>query len=247
LNPIASGAATQQPPEEIDAMKLSFKNIVLLVLMLLSAGLGAALRPTIFMANERPPIDLKSMVPTAFGDWQEQLNMSAQIVDPQQQETLDRIYSQVLTRAFVNSQGYRIMLSIAYGKNQSKSLELHSPEVCYPAQGFAVADKQKATLNLLGKPIAATRLKANLGERHEPITYWNVIGTHITTSLVDKRLIDLRYTLTGRIPDGLLVRVSSIDKATDNAYAVQHQFATELMQAIAPENRDRFMGDINTN
>jgi EpsI family protein len=228
-------------------MKPSFKNIVLLVLMLLSAGLGAALRPTIFLADERPPIDLKAMVPTAFGNWQEQLDMSARIIDPQQQQTLDRIYSQTLTRTYINNQGYRIMLSIAYGKNQSKSMELHSPEVCYPAQGFAVEDKQKTTLNLLGKPIAATRLETNLGQRHEPVTYWNVIGSNVTTSLLDKRLTDLRYTLTGRIPDGILVRVSSIDKATDNAYAVQRQFAAELMQAIAPENRNRFMGEIKTN
>jgi len=99
----------------------------------------------------------------------------------------------------------------------------------------------------LGKPIAATRLETNLGQRHEPVTYWNVIGSNVTTSLLDKRLTDLRYTLTGRIPDGILVRVSSIDKATDNAYAVQRQFAAELMQAIAPENRNRFMGEIKTN
>jgi hypothetical protein len=37
-------------------MKLSIRNIALLALMLLSAGLGAALRPTISLADERPPI-----------------------------------------------------------------------------------------------------------------------------------------------------------------------------------------------
>ena len=240
MSPIVNGS------REPDAVKPSIKSMVLLALMLLSAGLGAALRPTIFLADERSPIDLKTMVPTAFGGWHELLNVSAQIIDPQQKETLDRIYSQILTRTFVNSQGYRIMLSIAYGKNQSKSLELHSPEVCYPAQGFAVTDKQTATLNILGKPIAATRLETNLGQRHELVTYWNVVGTNITTSLFDKRLVDLRYTLTGRIPDGILVRVSSIDRATDNAYAIQNQFAAELLLAIAPENRERFMGDVQT-
>ncbi len=67
-------------------MPLSAKNLILLVLMLVSAGLAMALRPHISLANERPPINLKAMVPTAFGDWQEQLNLSAQIVDPQQKE-----------------------------------------------------------------------------------------------------------------------------------------------------------------
>ena len=216
-----------------------------MALMLLSAGLGAALRPTNFLADERSPIDLKAMVPTAFGDWQEQLNMSAQIIDPEKQETLEKIYSQTLSRTFINSKGYSIMLSIAYGRNQSKSLELHSPEVCYPAQGFAVATKQQTTLDLLGKPVAATRMETNLGQRHELVTYWNVIGASVTTSLLNKRMVDLRYSLTGTIPDGILIRVSSIDRVTDNAYSIQKQFSTELIQAIAPENRDRFIGEIN--
>ncbi len=228
-------------------MVLSLKNIVLLALMLASAALGTVLRPTVFLADERAPIDLNAMVPTTFGDWREQLNMTAQIVDPQQQETLDRIYSQTLSRTFVNSAGYRIMLSIAYGKNQNKSLELHSPEVCYPAQGFQVASKQQATLNLLGKPIAATRLETSLGQRKEPVTYWNVIGDKVTTSMFSKRLIDFRYSITGRIPDGILVRVSSIDRFTDSAYAVQNQFLADMLQAISPQDRDRFVGYLSTN
>ena len=47
------------------------------------------------------------------------------------------------------------MLSIAYGKNQSDALQLHKPEICYPAQGFTLLAKQNTPLDLLGKPIAA--------------------------------------------------------------------------------------------
>ena len=224
-------------------MKLSLPNIVLLLLMLLSAGMASALRPTISLADERTPINLKAMVPTAFGDWQEQLNMSAAIVDPTQKELLDKIYSETLTRTYVNRAGYRIMLSIAYGKNQSDALQLHKPEVCYPAQGFALLAKQAGSLDLLGKPIAATRLQTRLGQRVEPITYWTVVGDHVTTGGIDKKLTEMRYAMTGRIPDGMLVRVSSIDPANDNAYAMQSQFSNQMLQAIAPDLRNRFAGD----
>ena len=224
-------------------MKLSLPNIVLLLLMLLSAGMASALRPTISLADERTPINLKAMVPTAFGDWQEQLNMSAAIVDPTQKELLDKIYSETLTRTYVNRAGYRIMLSIAYGKNQSDALQLHKPEVCYPAQGFALLAKQAGSLDLLGKPIAATRLQTRLGQRVEPITYWTVVGDHVTTGGIDKKLTEMRYAMTGRIPDGMLVRVSSIDPANDNAYAMQSQFSNQMLQSIAPDLRNRFAGD----
>jgi EpsI family protein len=224
-------------------MKISVPNVVLLLLMLLSAGMASALRPTISLADERTPISLKTMVPTAFGDWQEQRNVSAAIVDPTQTALLDKIYSETLTRTYVNKVGYRVMLSIAYGKNQSDALQLHKPEICYPAQGFVLLAKEAGTLDLLGKPIAAVRLQTKLGVRVEPITYWTVVGDHITKSGIDKKLTEMRYALTGRIPDGMLVRVSSIDTGTDNAYAMQGQFANQMVQAIAPDLRNRFAGD----
>ncbi len=224
-------------------MKFSVPNVVLLLLMLLSAGMASALRPTISLADERTPISLKTMVPSAFGDWQEQRNVSAAIVDPTQKELLDKIYSETLIRTYVNKAGYRVMLSIAYGKNQSDALQLHKPEICYPAQGFTLLAKEASTLDLMGKPIAATRLQTRLGQRVEPITYWTVVGDHITTSNIHKKLTEMRYAMTGRIPDGMLVRVSSIDPGTDNAYAMQGQFANQMVQAIAPELRNRFTGD----
>lgn len=221
---------------------MAIKNVMILAMMLFAACLGVALRANIILADELPPINLKTMVPIAFGGWLEQPNASVQIIDPQQKETLERIYSDTLSRTYVSRQGYRIMLSIAYGKNQSKALELHAPEICYPAQGFALLNKQKVTLDLPDSPILATRLRTNLDQRFEPITYWTVVGDHITTNALEKRLTEMRYAMHGRIPDGMLVRVSSIDKDTDNAYVIQDRFARDLIQAIAPDHRSRFAG-----
>ena len=225
-------------------MRWPLPYVALFLLMLLSAGVASALRPTISLADELPPISLKAMVPPAFGDWQEMPNMSAAIVDPSTQQLLDKIYSETLTRTYVNrSNGYRIMLSIAYGKNQSDVLQLHKPEVCYPAQGFQLRGKQIGTLDLQGNPIAAMRLQTSLGQRIEPITYWTVVGDHITKGGIDKKLIEMRYAMSGRIVDGMLVRVSSINAVTDNAYAMQSQFAKALVQAIGPDVRSRFAGE----
>lgn len=224
-------------------MKSSVKSIILLALMLLSAALGAALRPRISLADERAPIDLAAMVPTAFGDWREDVNLVAQVVNPQQKSVIDKIYSQTLSRSYTNKQGYRIMLSIAYGKNQSDALQLHKPEICYPAQGFQLLNKQAASLDLLGRPISAIQLETSLGRRFEPVTYWTVVADHITTSGIDKKLTEMRYALHGRIPDGMLVRLSSIDSEPTRAFAIQTQFATEMIRAIDPATQRRFVGN----
>lgn len=210
--------------------------------MLIVSALSNMLQPTIYMADERTPINLKEMIPKAFGDWREQPGVMTQIVNPEQEETLQKIYSETLTRTYVNSDGYRIMLSIAYGKNQKKGLELHKPEVCYPAQGFTVASKAAAPLDLLGRPISATKLVTNLGARHEPVTYWTVVGERVTTGSWSKRWVETRYGLENRIPDGMLVRVSSIDKNTDGAFEIQSKFSSALVGAISPAVRSRFAG-----
>ncbi len=226
-------------------MKVSIRNVVLLVLMLLSAGLAAALRPSISMADERPPINLKTMVPGAFGDWRQLERSGAYIIDPQTQQLLSTIYSETLTRTYVNSKGYQIMLSIAYGKNQSDALQLHKPEVCYPAQGFQLFDKHADRLNLADRAIPSTRLMTKLGQRQEPVTYWTVVGDHVTVGGIDKKLTEMRYAMADRIPDGMLIRVSSIDGNVDQAYLNQDQFSRDMLAAIAPADRERFSGKRN--
>lgn len=227
-------------------VKISIRNLILLVLMLASAGLAAALRPTISLADERPPIDLKAMVPASFGDWRLVERTGAYIVDPQTQQTLDKIYSETLSRTYVNSKGYQIMLSIAYGKNQSDALQLHKPEVCYPAQGFQLSDKRAASLELGTQTIPSTRLMTRLNLRQEPVTYWTVVGDHVTVGGIDKKFTEMRYAMNSRIPDGMLIRVSSIDGNPTDAYVLQDQFAREMVASIAPAHRGRFSGVTST-
>ena len=112
--------------------------IVLAALMCGASVAGIAARPSDRAADNGHAISLEAIVPGHFGDWGELPDQSAQIVNPQTKELLDKIYSQVLTRAYVNKEGYRIMLSMAYGDDQRGGLQAHRPEVCYPAQGFTL-------------------------------------------------------------------------------------------------------------
>jgi hypothetical protein len=54
-------------------------------------------------------------------------------------------------------------------------------------------------------------------------------------------VVQLEYALSKRIPDGLLVRVSSLG-APDEQFAVQQRFLVELIQAIPEAWRYRFVG-----
>jgi EpsI family protein len=155
---------------------------------------------------------------------------------------LDKLYTEILSRTYVNSSGYRIMLSLVYGSDQRGSLQAHKPEVCYPAQGFKLETNEPGRLVTPFGDIPVRRLYSHLGPRHEPVTYWFAVGGEAVLGTTQKRMVDLRYFLTGRIPDGLLFRVSSIDMDVARAHQMQDQFTNQLLQAASPADRMRLSG-----
>ncbi len=225
-------------------VNLWLRNFLLLILMLAASGLALALRPTHKIADQGSAMDLETMIPRTFGDWREEQQNAVRIVDPQQKELIDKIYTQTLSRTYVNNHGYRIMLSLAYGKDQRDTMQVHYPEVCYPAQGFSLQDKQMGTLATVRGTIPVTRILTNLGQRNEPVTYWTTVGDRVVQTGVQKKLAEMSYGLNGKIPDGMLIRISSIDAEAAHAYKMQTQFADQMLSALTPEHRQRLNGNL---
>lgn len=225
-------------------MNMWVKNFILLILMLAASGLALALRPTDKIAAHDPSLDLETIVPLEFGDWRAEKENRVAMVDPQQQEFIDQIYTQTLNRAYVNNKGYRIMLAIAYGDDQRDSMQMHYPEVCYPAQGFSLQGKEKGTLTTENGLIPVTRILTNLGQRNEPVTYWTTVGDQVFRGGVQKKLVEIGYGLNGKIPDGMLIRISSIDPEAPNAFQMQAQFADQMLGALTPKYRQKLNGNL---
>jgi EpsI family protein len=207
----------------------------LMALSCLAAGL---ITPTHLLAEANPRPKLEQAVPTSFGGWQEEKQQTAQIINPHNEEVINKIYAQTLSRTYVNQQGGRIMLSVAYGVDQRRGNEVHYPDVCYPAQGFEVTAAHVGTIPTPEGTLHVSRLETNLAnQRYEPLTYWTTIGNEITPGGMDKRMKELSFGIKGQIPDGLVFRVSSIDHDSPAAFALQEQFVQALVQALAPPNR----------
>jgi EpsI family protein len=207
------------------------------------ASVGAIVaRPSIKVADRNLAISLETMIPKRFGDWHDEPQRISQIINPQTQELLDKLYSQILTRTYVNSEGYRVMLSIAYGSDQRGALQAHKPEICYPAQGFKLHKTEALPLSTPIGTIPAQRLFTSLGPRQEPVTYWFTMGEKTVQSKLERRLVQLSYGLTGRIPDGLLFRISSIDGDQVRANRYHDLFVSQLLQVLPPSDRLRLSG-----
>jgi EpsI family protein len=213
-------------------------------LMGLAAAVGQALVPTRHLAQIRGAIRLDGNVPRKFADWEVDESARGAIINPQTEALLQRLYTEILERTYVNTKGQKVMLSIAYGADQSDpSVQLHYPEICYPAQGFKVQSQREDTLRLPLGTIAVRRLETNYaGQRPEPVTYWTMMGDLQSLGGFDKRWAEIRHGLRGEIVDGVLMRVSTIDADSQAAFQLQDRFVADLLSALPASTRHRLSG-----
>lgn len=209
--------------------------------MLIAAGLTFAITPREKVADSKPKIDLEILIPGQFGEWRIDKSVVPLQISPEVQANLDRIYNQILSRTYVNAKNERIMLSVAYGGDQSDSMQVHKPEICYPAQGFQILKQFDLDYQTGFGVIPVRRLIAAQGNRVEPITYWTTIGDRVAQGTA-RKIEQLKYGLTGKVPDGLLFRVSNISRDEAAAFAAQDDFIKALLGSQTPAQRVRIIG-----
>jgi EpsI family protein len=214
--------------------------------MLVAAGLALALTPTRKSADLNDKFDLGALIPKSFAEWRLDPTVVPIEPSPDLKAVIEKLYQQTLSRTYVNANGDRVMLSIAYGGDQSRSMAVHKPEVCYTAQGFQIVKDALGDMASRFGSIPVKRLVAVMGTRTEPITYWITTGDKVTRDGLAWRLTQLRYGLTGTIPDGLLFRVSTISKDEQASYAIQDSFSDELLAALSGRERGRLIGQLSS-
>lgn len=223
-------------------MHNSKRNIVLMIFMVMASVIAFYFHPTYKIADHEVKIDLNTIIPKTFGSWVLVQQQPGQIVNPQQKEILDRIYTQTLSRTYLNANGDLIMLSIAYGEDQSDAKQLHYPEVCYPAQGFQIKSTSYSTLLTDHGSIPVKRLVALNGQRSEPLTYWTTIGKKVVLGSKESKIEQVRYGFKGLIPDGLIFRVSTITEDIPAAYQLEADFVSSLVDVLPPDMLPRITG-----
>jgi EpsI family protein len=216
---------------------------VLGAMMVATSLATVAVTPTVKMSDGKPAMDLAALVPSQFGDWREERNTFASVVNPETEAALATIYTQTLARIYVNSAGEHILLSIAYGDDQrGEATQAHRPEICYTAQGFEIVSNDVDTLDVAGRHIPVRRLVAINGNRIEPITYWVTVGDRATLPGVGRKLSQLFYGLGGKVPDGVLFRVSAIERDKVAAFARQDRFVDDLFAAMGKPQMEKLAG-----
>lgn len=223
-------------------LRFSFKHIMVGLVMVGAVGLSYALTPKAKIADQRSKLDLETMIPQQFGDWKVDETIVPLQVSPDLQAALNKVYNQTLSRTYVNSKDERIMLSIAYGTDQSDNVQVHLPEGCYRGQGFAISKKTESVMQTLFGNIPVAKLVATREAREEPITYWVLVGGQIARDNWEMKKAKLKFALKGEVPDGILIRVSSITSDVNRGYELQREFSEAMLAALPANYRSRLIG-----
>ena len=231
--------AAAHAPEMGTGSKLHLTPLIVAVALIATAIAAPVLKPT---ADPAAAFDLEAAVPASFAGWRIDPDVAPVPPTPDVQDNLNRLYRQIVARTYINDRGESMMLTIAHGGDQSDALKAHRQEVCYRAQGFDIHRIERGSLQAAGRTVDVTRFLAIRGNRAEPVTYWFTMGDRVVLGRLERLKVQLAHGMRGRIPDGLLVRVSSLDTDPARAHAAQAAFAAALATAVPQQHAARLVG-----
>lgn len=185
---------------------------------------------------------LGALIATDIGPWRYTSPAGVIIAREEEGEAVDG-YDQVLTRTYDAPGLPTIMLLLAYGSTQGGSLQLHRPETCYPGQGFKLSDFTELNYQFRpGEEVHARRFTASRDDRVERIVYWTRISRSFPRNTAEEYAAIFSGVFNGVIPDGLLVRISTLGDNIRASDAAISQFATQMVKSSPPAGQTILLG-----
>ena len=215
------------------------RKVLLGISCLCAAGAAAARAPRehVDYLGERK---LHEIVPDRIGKWR--FITTSGLLVPTEDELSRALYSQLLTRVYSDGRNPPVMLLIAQSSRQTGVLQVHRPEICYPAGGYQLSPVEQMMLDLDDRKLLVNELTATADGIAEHIMYWTRIGDRLPSSWAEQRMAVALDNLRGKIPDAVLVRVSVQSSDKPGALSSMANFVSALINASEPAERRVLVG-----
>lgn len=186
---------------------------------------------------------LADIVPRAFGPWTAR-DVSDLVSARTEGSLAAQLYDDMVERTYTSAKtGQQVMALLAHGDTQSNELQVHRPEICYPAFGLEISDDKAIQLPLAPSVFLPARtLVASGPDRRENILYWARLGEFLPLDRDQQRLDRYRTAFKGEIADGLLVRFSIFGDQPEPNHLLLEDFARDLLRATPARLRAPLVG-----
>ena len=183
---------------------------------------------------------LDEIIPKQVGPWSF-VTASGLVTAPEDQ--LSRaLYSQLITRIYSAENRPQMMMLVAQSASQNGILQIHRPEVCYPAGGYTLSPVIEQDIMFGPTRLRTNQLTASADGRFEHIVYWTRIGEHLPVSWGQQRWAVAEDNLRGIIPDAVLARLSVNHPNHEEAMAAIEEFLGALLKKLTPAARRVLIG-----
>ncbi len=183
---------------------------------------------------------LDDIVPKQVGDWSF-VSASGLVTAPEDQ--LEKLlYSQLITRVYSSPGRPPMMMLVAQSASQTGVLQIHRPEICYPAGGYTLSPVVPYDIPAGPVTLHTNRLSATADGQSEHIVYWTRIGRHMPVSWAQQRWAVAEDNMRGTIPDAVLARLSVVHPDRATAMELIGNFARTLVGSLTPFGRRVLIG-----
>lgn len=187
-----------------------------------------------------PKEKFASWVPNVVGPWT--FLTASGVVLPPTDLLSDRLYDNLVSRVYRAETLPHVALAMAYNNAQNGVVQLHRPEVCYPAGGYVLTPTEPVEIRTSAGVVPGNFFTAKGYDRTEQVMYWTRLGTDFPRAWSAQRLSVAKANLRGIIPDGLLMRVSLLSEDKANALTQLQMFISAFEAAAAPPLRKVLLG-----
>jgi len=211
---------------------------------------GGLMAGVALAANSRRPAEAFRMIgeqrldplfPKRVADWT--FERSDGLVLPSSEERSDHFYTKLITRYYGSPTQLPVMLLIAYSDTQDGTLQVHRPEACYPAAGYQLLREMIIPLSAgHGVTVPGHFISAESVSRVEQLIYWTRIGNDFPTRWWQQHWAVAKENLKGRVPDGVLIRLSTSAPDDRSALLLLRRFLAPFLETLSPSGRRLLLG-----
>lgn len=228
--------------QQAPAFALDRRKVVLGLGLAAASGIAQARLPVPVVPRIKEE-RFTALIPNQVGAFN--FDSESGLVLPPSDALSDRLYDNLVTRTYSNAAGDVVMLLVAYNNKQDGVLQIHRPEICYPAGGYTLTDVEPIDVPMAGpRPLPGQIFAANSEARNEVVLYWTRVGDKYPRRWLEQRWAVAEANLRGVVPDGVLARVSTIGNDFARTTPVLTTFIRDLHRASGAQMRGLLFGQI---
>lgn len=222
---------------------ISRRDVLIGTACVTAAAASLVLKPTKAVSLLAQGQKLDAILPSSFKDWSSR-DVSDVFAPPTEDSLQAKLYAETVGRLYLQaSTGTQVLMLMAHGDVQSNELQVHRPEVCYPAYGLQILTSEPLAVSLApGVNLPARKLIAQSSREELATIYWTRLGEYLPTSGSEQRWDRIRTAIDGYVPDGLLARFSIEGTEPERQIPVIQSFISTLISEVGASSRNALIG-----